>query len=141
MIDITIYLDGKTSECGYKYVVKRDCMALTAYRTDNGFRRFLAIYGLKINPKYTQLHDMRAAGKGRVITAMCYEKRVTDGPYFWSLDEIPENARRFVSLCNGEYVDCYITDDGQTATIYRPNPNAKNVYIPYNYREMADKIG
>ena len=84
MISITIYLDGNTSECGYKYVVQRDCMAWTAYRTDTGFRRFLAVYGLKINPQYTQLHDMRAAGKGRVITAMCYEKRVTDGPYFWS---------------------------------------------------------
>ena len=84
---------------------------------------------------------MRAAGKGRVITTACYDKRVTDGPYFWRLDDVPENARRFVSLCNGEYVDCYITDDGQTATVYRPNPNAKNVYIPYNYREMADKIG
>ena len=141
MINIIIYLDGKTSECGYKYVIQQDWMALTAYRTDNGFRRFLAVYGLKINPKYTQLHDMRAAGKGRVITAMCYEKRVTDGPYFWNLDDVPESARRFVSLCNGEYVDCYITDDGQTVTVYRPNPNAKNVYIPYNYREMADKIG
>ena len=68
MISITIYLDGNTSECGYKYVVQRDCMAWTAYRTDTGFRRFLAVYGLKINPQYTQLHDMRAAGKGRVIT-------------------------------------------------------------------------
>lgn len=71
-------------------------------------------------------------GKGRIITTACYDKRVTDGRYFWSLDEVPENARR---------VDCYITDDGQTATVYRPNPNAKNVYIPYNHREMADKIG
>nr|DAW37505.1 MAG TPA: hypothetical protein [Caudoviricetes sp.] len=141
MISITIYLDGKTSECGYKYVVQRDCMAWTAYRTDSGFRRFLALYGLKINPQFTQLHDMQAVGKGRVITTACYDKRVTDGRYFWSLDEVPENARRFVSLCNGEYVDCYITDDGQTATVYRPNPNAKNVYIPYNYREMDDKIG
>ena len=44
-------------------------------------------------------------------------------------------------ICNVEYVDCYITDDGQTATVYRPNPNAKNVYIPYNYLEMAYKIG
>lgn len=43
MISITIYLDGKTSECGYKYVVQRDCMAWTAYRTDSGFRRFLAL--------------------------------------------------------------------------------------------------
>lgn len=141
MISITIYLDGKTSECGYKYVVQRDCMAWTAYRTDSGFRRFLALYGLKINPQFTQLHDMQAVGKGRVITTACYDKRVTDGRYFWSLGEVPENARRFVSLCNGEYVDCYITDDGQTATVYRPNPNAKNVYIPYNYREMDDKIG
>lgn len=141
MISITIYLDEKTSECGYKYVVQRDCMAWTAYRTDSGFRRFLALYGLKINPQFTQLHDMQAVGKGRVITTACYDKRVTDGRYFWSLDEVPENARRFVSLCNGEYVDCYITDDGQTATVYRPNPNAKNVYIPYNYREMDDKIG
>lgn len=85
MISITIYLDGKTSECGYKYVVQRDCMAWTAYRTDSGFRRFLALYGLKINPQFTQLHDMRAVGKGRVITTACYNKRVTDGRYFWSL--------------------------------------------------------
>ena len=80
MISITIYLDGKTSECGYKYVVQRDCMAWTAYRTDSGFRRFLALYGLKINPQFTQLHDMQAVGKGRAmkLVSIVFEKAASE---------------------------------------------------------------
>lgn len=127
-----MYLDGAVDEYGYKFIVKRSSTAWRAYKTVDGFRRFLKAFGLKINPKYTQLHDMRESGKGRIITAVCYEKNIYD-LYFWSMDEIPDNATKYIDLCNGNYVECYLTDDGETVTEYRPNPNAKGVYVPYDY--------
>lgn len=139
MICITIHLDGKTSGCDYKYIVTKDSMAWTAFRSDNGFRRFMKLHGLKINPKCTQVHDMRHIGAGRCITTACYNKQVDDRNYFYSLSDIPEGATKFIGLCNGSYVDCYILDSGDKVSVYRPNPNANEVYKPYNYHEMSNK--
>lgn len=140
MINISMLLDGNTDEYGYKFIVKRDCCAWCAFKTANGFTRFLRSFGLKINPKFTQLHDMREAGRGRVITAMCHEKAVID-KYFWSLDEVPRDAVQYIDLCNGRYVNCYLLDSGDSVTEYRPNPNAKNVYIPYDYFLVSKMYG
>lgn len=141
MISIVMYLDGQADDLGYSFIVRRDGMAWTAYKTAAGFKRFLDIHGLKIDAKYTQLRDMRNAGKGRIVTAVCREKKIIDGPYFWDVKDVPAGAKKFVDLCNGGYVDCYILDKGDSATVYRPNPNAKNVYVPYDHISMAQKIG
>lgn len=58
------------------------------------------------------------------------DRRFVDGAMFWKIDDLPENAKPFLGLSNGSIVTCYFTNDGETVTIYRPNPNAKEVYHP-----------
>jgi hypothetical protein len=140
MLHLTIYLDGKTSECGYKYVLTRGAYAWTAYRTDAGFRNFLKVYGLKINTTTIERRDLRSIGHGRMITAFLKDKQVND-LHFWKLEEIPATAKQTIALCNGSYVNCYVDDHGDSVDFYRPNPNAKDVYVPYDYREIQKRIG
>lgn len=52
---------------------------------------------------------------------------------FWSLEQLKEitnNAelKKIKGLSNGSVVDCYIKIGDDTVDIYRPNPNAKEVY-------------
>lgn len=49
---------------------------------------------------------------------------------FWDTSELPEGAKPIKALSNGSIVTCYYTNDGKTITMYRPNPNARNVYKP-----------
>lgn len=50
---------------------------------------------------------------------------------FWHYTDLPKDAKPFIALSNGHLVTCYFTNDGQTIAIYRPNPNAKEVYHPF----------
>ena len=54
---------------------------------------------------------------------------------FWNREEIPVDAKPIKALSNGSIVTCYYTNDGETITIYRPNPNAKEVYKPLSIEE------
>lgn len=56
---------------------------------------------------------------------------------FWERSQIPAEARPFKATCNGSTVTCYFTNDGKTINIYRPNPNAKEVYKPL---ELSERI-
>lgn len=56
--------------------------------------------------------------------------RIERNASFWSLDEIPDEAKPIKALSNGSVVTCYFTNDGKTIRFYRPNPNAKRVYHP-----------
>lgn len=60
---------------------------------------------------------------------------VTHPKYFWSMEEIPADARPIKALSNGSIVTCYFTNNGETVTIYRPNPNAHAVYQPLTIEE------
>lgn len=55
---------------------------------------------------------------------------VNNSVSFWDLNEIPKNAKKIKALSNGNIVDCYYTNSKNVLKIYRPNPNAKNVYKP-----------
>lgn len=56
---------------------------------------------------------------------------------FWSLDELPKKAKPIKALSNGSIVTCYYNKNykTKTITIYRPNPNAKNIYDPLELQE------
>ena len=92
--------------------------------------RFLDFAGLEIeleeenqwffNPKCGTWRKYRV---NRKLDNPCYGG-------FWSLSEIPESAKKIKGHSNGSIVDCYILNDGETLHIYRPNPNAKEVYKP-----------
>lgn len=53
-----------------------------------------------------------------------------DFEYFWSKDELPSGCKPILGFSNGSLVTCYFTNDGETVTIFRPNPNATEVYHP-----------
>lgn len=55
--------------------------------------------------------------------------------YFWEIDELPNMCKSLYAMCNGSMVKCYTHNDGNTITIYRPNPNAKEVYKPLEFEE------
>lgn len=52
------------------------------------------------------------------------------GGGFWKRSDLPEGARPIKALSNGSIVTCYFTNDGETIKMYRPNPNATDVYKP-----------
>lgn len=59
---------------------------------------------------------------------------------FWKLSDIPDDAKPFKALSNGSIVDCYFLNDGETIHIYRPNPNAKEVYKPLSLEDHIDFV-
>ena len=61
--------------------------------------------------------------------------RAFDDRFFWRPDELPADAKPIKALCNGSIVTCYFTNDGDTITFFRPNPNAEEVYCPMSLQE------
>lgn len=60
---------------------------------------------------------------------------------FWSIEQLKEMSKgqrlkKFKGLSNGSLVDCYVGIGENVVDIYRPNPNAKEVYVAseeFNY--------
>lgn len=44
--------------------------------------------------------------------------------YFYTMDEVPTDAKPIKALCSGSIVTCYFQNDGRTITWHRPNPNS-----------------
>ena len=62
--------------------------------------------------------------------------KIIDG-YFWKLEELPKRAKPIKALSNGSIVTCYYCKNykDNTIIIYRPNPNAKEIYKPLEIEE------
>jgi len=101
---------------GYKYLLTDGATSWSAYRTDKGFEAFLQRGGLKLK---------------RGSWSPILNKQIEDR-YFWRLSDIPDldECISYQDLCNGGLVTCYSHAAEDTVTIYRPNPNAKQVYNP-----------
>lgn len=50
-------------------------------------------------------------------------------------DDIPEGAKPIFAKSNGYMVQCYVSNDGDTITTWRPNPNSKAVFNPLPFEE------
>ena len=132
-VRITAYLDGATVGCGYKFIVTKDPCSWRAYQTNRGLKRFLTLFGLSIDPAQTELHDYRDIGRGRCITMVCKDKIVNDDfGGFFRIEDVPKEAKEYFDIVNGNYVRCYILDEGHTVTTYKPNPNSV-YYQPLDY--------
>lgn len=59
-----------------------------------------------------------------------------DEKYFWKMEKLPEGVKPIYAMCNGSMVQCYFRTMEHDVEFYRPNPNAKNVYIPLSFEEM-----
>lgn len=63
--------------------------------------------------------------------------QLTEGPGFWKLSSLPEDAKPFRTHSNGSLCTCYFTRDDKEKEIkiYRPNPNSKEVYDALSIEE------
>ena len=57
---------------------------------------------------------------------------------FNTLADLPEGAKPFTGLSNGNLVTCYLINDGEKLSIYRPNPNCPDVYKPLSIVEHIE---
>lgn len=55
---------------------------------------------------------------------------------FWKLEDVPQGCTPIKSWCNGNIVDCFFRTTEREVEIYRPNPNAKEVYKPLSLDEQ-----
>lgn len=55
--------------------------------------------------------------------------------YFWKLEELPEGCKPIEVTCNGSDVCGFVRKVDDVITFFRPNPNAKEVYVP-----MTEKV-
>ena len=58
--------------------------------------------------------------------------------YFWDKESLPSNALHIKGLSNGSIVDCYFTNIDDVLTVYRPNPNNKDIYKPLPLKEHIE---
>lgn len=121
----------------YKFLIKQNCMSFMAFRTQNGFNEFLKVYDLVVIPETIQKHICL---DGSEITTYRFKNKKLLEFYFWDLKEV-KGFKKFIGLSNGDYVDCYYKHLKNSTIVCRANPNAKDIYIPYNYFEMAKIYG
>ena len=98
------------------------CCKLWQYRT---VKLFL--------PKY-EVNEILHEGTEHEIQVCFTDKIIRDGFYFWKIEDLPEGIKPIKALSNGSIVTCYYKTDKE-AVIYRPNPNAKEVYDPLETAE------
>ena len=141
MFYCTCYMDGNLSECGYQFCVTGYAgIGYAAFRTVSGFKYFLRAYGLSIDKSSVRVIDRRAVGQGRCMVFSFIPRRIYD-VYFWHYEELPFDAKPFIGLENGSYVILYAVRGENETKIYRPNPNAKEVYHRLDYMECAKIYG
>lgn len=54
---------------------------------------------------------------------------------FWKLADLPDGVKPIKALSNGSIVTCYYLTMDDRIELYRPNPNAKEVYKPLDINE------
>ena len=118
-----IYEYEKPTEFGNKYAMS----GVGAFRTKKEYESCLKNLNISLNFLKTKVTD------SNIIKIYTAEKIITEKS-FWKKEEV-EGLKKVVGLSNGYKVDCYIfyNIDGINVEIYRPNPNAKEVYNEYDY--------
>ena len=118
---MTIYEYEKPTEFGNKYVLSD----IAGFRTKKEFES--CIKNLKIKLKFRETKVTNS----NVIKIYTANKIITN-KLFWKKEEV-EGFKKVVGLSNGSKVDCYIHEiDDINVEIYRPNPNAEEVYNKYD---------
>ena len=115
----------------YHYIITSGATSHTAFKTEQGYRNYLERTGLI--PEFQQTVNSREHGK-----VDCYKLLGQyNEKYFRSMDEMPQDAKQYVGVSNGSYVDCYYADVDGVRTMFLPNPNEKEVYKPKDYRTYS----
>ena len=119
----------------YKHIITKDSYSYIAFRTDKGLHDFIARSGAE----FIKLSDNESLQHGKSQSFIAKNISLIE-EHFWKIDEIPANAELYKDLSNGSLVDCYYTKENDIYTVYRPNPNAKNVYKPMEIEQHIHYI-
>lgn len=111
---------------GYKHVLSLGAQSWMGFHTDEGLRRIIEIFDL--HPELIRVRVAYDIENCEVYDYKCPE--IIEDIGFKSFSELPQRCDSFIGLSNGSYVTCYVHKDGDHVTIYRPNPNYKDVYKP-----------
>ena len=128
-----LYLEVSEKPRGinYHYIITSGATSHTAFKTEQGYKNYLERTGL--TPEFQQTVNSREHGK-----VDCYKLHGQyNEKYFRSMEEIPQNAKRYVGVSNGSYVDCYHADVDGVRTMFLPNSNEKEVYKPKDYHTYS----
>lgn len=123
-------------EMYYKFLIRKGCTNWTAYKTVTGFKQFMKVYGLEIDTTMTEIINNEYQPNNKTMLIK-FKPSKFDEHSFWKIEDIPnfKICKKFVGLSNGSYVDCYYKKLKHGNVVYRPNPNAKEVYKPLSLYE------
>lgn len=133
MLSITIREKVQSHE--YKYLISKGVHSYRAYNTERGFLNFLKVGNIQLDKYEPRVYDTKEYGK--VLDYYINDVEIEEKS-FWHQEDIPKNAIQFKDLCNGSYVDCYYVHSENKSEIFKPNPNAKDVYIPLSLEEHLE---
>lgn len=126
---VTEITDTTNWEEEYTIYIREDIFGNKAtFKTRNQLDEFLQKYGLSM----TEHSSWDTGQKWRLSHNFKNE-------YFWKLEDLPKDVKPILAMCNGSLVDCYIQVTDHEIITWRPNPNAKEVYKPYDYKSEEYK--
>ncbi len=114
-LSMFVYNNVNESESGYKYLITNHSTSLTAYRTDNGFKRYLKRTGLKVK-------FMSEQTRGKTYKLIGSYREIAMSGSWKLLNEFgrAKGLTRTKVLDNGDYTTGYYDKKGN---IYHLNPN------------------
>lgn len=139
------YTDGNRYE--HKAVIRDINFNVASFHTIEAMSEFIRRFGLHLefveaynsdecsNKEWQAGTIKRYKVRERFHDAECHKTEWGMSPYFWSLSEVPADAEPIKLFCNGSIVDGFTRREGDVINIYRPNPNAKEVYKPLSLAE------
>lgn len=126
---VTEITDMTNYDRDYTIYIQSDTFGNNAtFRNRKQLDEFLQRYGLSMSEK----NSWSTGRKWRLSHNFANK-------YFWKLEELPEDVKHTYGMCNGSLVDCYIQVTEHEIVTWKPNPNAKEVYKPYDYNSEQYK--
>ena len=119
----------------YRHILMKGMYSYTAFRTDKGLNDFIKRTGAN----FIKHNEVMTADHGKVQCFVAENIEIQE-KLFWKMEDIPEDAVKHTDLSNGSLVDCYYTNENNIYTVYRPNPNAKDVYKPMDLKQHLEYI-
>ena len=119
----------------HKFFITRNSYAWKAFKTVAGFKQFMEVYGLQIDPTKNKIVKDFQGNCVSLTTKFKFSKfsefdfsKISDIPNF-------KKCKKFLGLENGSYIDFYYKKFKNGNIIYIPNVNSKEVYIPLSTEE------
>jgi len=122
-----IYEYEKAIGVGYKYILSD----VAGFRTKKEFESCLKNLNIKLKFRETKVTDSNVI---KIYTA----NKIITNKSFLKKEEV-KGFKKVIGLSNGSKVDCYIHEiDDINVEIYRPNPNAEEVYNKHDLNTLLE---